>query len=115
MKRTPAHRPALSIQETQTIFFDAILCPRRNKVLWLQVFESPRLAALGPFADGRSSTLTGRRVVQEPDIQPRSTRRNRLLNHPVRAQQQRLGNCDPERPRRLQVDDQFIARWLIDG
>jgi hypothetical protein len=34
----------------------------------------PQLAASRLFADGRFTTLTGRCDVQEPDIQPRSSR-----------------------------------------
>jgi hypothetical protein len=40
------------------------------------------------------TTLSSRSAVQEPDIQPRSTRGVRLLNHFVRPQQQRLRDGD---------------------
>jgi hypothetical protein len=47
------------------------------------------------LTDERLSTLTGRCAVQEPDIQPRSTRGVRLLNHIVHAQEQRLRTVRP--------------------
>jgi hypothetical protein len=60
-------------------------------------------------ADGRFTTLTGRCAVQGPDIQPRSTRGVRLLNHIVHAQEQRLQDREAQRLGGLQVDDEVAA------
>src|SRR4030095_3469877 len=48
---------------------------------------------------------------------PESTRSGHLvglLNHMIRPQQQRLGDGDSERLRRLQVDPKLEFGWLLD-
>ena len=66
------------------------------------------------IVEGRSSTLTGRCAAKEPDIQPRSTRCFWLLNHLVRAQQERLRDRNAERVRGFQVDRQLELGGLLD-
>jgi hypothetical protein len=62
----------------------------------------------------RLSTLFGRCAIHEPDIQPRRTRNARLLNHLVRADEQRLRDGDVERFGGLEVDDEIELGRLLD-
>jgi hypothetical protein len=61
------------------------------------------------------STLSGRCAAKEPDIQPRSTRSFRLLNHLVRVRQHRLGDREAQCLRGFQVDHQLELSRLLDG
>ena len=49
---------------------------------------------------------------------PRLTRaphqRAALFDHLVSQREERRWNCETERPRGLEVDDQLEARWLLD-
>ena len=57
------------------------------------------------LGQGRLSTLSGHCAVQEPDIQPGSTRGVQLLNDLISAQQHRLRDRDANLSRRFQIYD----------